>query len=120
MLRVLLAQYRVPGRNAPVNSKAAVKYADAPVRLGMVELVALVLEHRRLAQHGETVGEAFRDEELPVIVLGQFHGHVLPVSGRAFPDVHGHVEHLAPNAPHQLGLRERRPLEMQATHHAIR
>ena len=119
MFRVLLAQYRVPGRNEPVNSKAAVKYADAPVRLGMVELVALVLEHRCLAQHGETVGEPFRDEELPVVVLRQLHGHVLPVSRRTFPDVHGHVEHLALDAPHQLGLRERRPLEVQSPHHAV-
>ena len=119
MLRVLLAQYRVPGRNEPVNSKAAVKDADAPVRFGMVELIALVLEHRCLAQHGEPVGETFRDEELPVIILRQLHGHVLAVGRRAIPDVHGHVQHLAPNAPHQLGLRERRPLEVQSPHHAV-
>lgn len=119
MFRVLLAQYRVPGRYPPVDTQAFVEYADAPVRLGMVELVALVLEHRRLAQHGESVGEPFRDEELPVVVLRQLHGHVPSVGRRAFPDVHGHVEHLALDAPHQLGLRERRPLEVQAAHHAV-
>ena len=119
MFGVLLAENGALGRYAPVNAQALVKDADAPVRFRVIELVALVLEHRRLAQHGETVGEALRDEELPVVVLRQFYGHVLPVSGRAFPDVNGHVQHLAFDAPHQLGLRERRTLEVQPPHHAV-
>ena len=119
MFRVLLAQYRVPSRNEPVNSKAAVKYADAPVRFGMVELVALVLEHRRLAQYGEPVREAFRYEKLPVVVLRQLHGDMLAVGRRAFAYVNGDIEDFSSDAPHQLGLRERRTLEVQPPHHAV-
>ena len=87
MFRVLFAKYRMVCRYAPVDAKAVVEDADAPIRFGMVELIALVLEHRCLTQHGEPVGETFRDEELPVVVLGQLHGHVLAVGRRAFPDV---------------------------------
>ena len=119
MFRVLFAKYRMVCRYAPVDAKAVVEDADAPVRFGMVELIALVLEHRRLAQHGETVGEALRDEELPVVVLRQLHGHVPAVSRAALADVHRHVEHGTLDASHQLGLRERRTLEVQAAHHAV-
>ena len=119
MLRVLVAQDGPVGRYAPVDAEARVENADAPVGFGMVEIVALVLEHRHLAQHGETVGKASRDEELPVVVLGQLHRHMLPVGGRAFADIDRHVEHRAPHAPHQFGLRERRTLEMQSAHHPV-
>ena len=81
MLRVLFAEYGVFRWYAPVDAEAIVKNADAAVRFGMVKLVALVLEHGRLAQHRETVGETFRDKELSVVVLGQLYGHVLAVSG---------------------------------------
>ena len=79
MLRVLFAEYGVFRGYSPIDAEAVVKDADAAVRFWMVELVALVLEHGRLAQHRETVGETFRDEELPVVVLRQLYGHVLSV-----------------------------------------
>ena len=43
---------------------------------------------------------------------------MLPISGRALPDIHGNVQHTALHHAHQLALRVRRPLEMQAPQHA--
>ena len=119
MLRVLFAEYGVFRWYAPVDAEAIVKNADAAVRFGMVELVALVLEHGRLAQYGKTVGETFRNEELPVVVLCQLYGHVLSVCRRAFAYVNGNVQHFSSYASNQFGLSERRTLEMQTTHHAV-
>ena len=119
MLRVLFAQYCVFGRYLPVNTQATVKNAYAAVRFWMVELVALVLENGRLAQHGETVGEAFGNEELAMVVLGQFDRYVLAVGRAALAYVDGNVENGSLDAAHQLGLGERRALEMQAAHDAV-
>ena len=85
----------------------------------MVELVAFVLEDRGLAKDGKAVGEAARDEELPVVFLREFNGDVLPVSGAAFAYVHCDVEHCPAHTPHQLALGEGRALEVEATHHAV-
>ena len=79
MLCILLTECGMFGRYSPVNTKTAVKYTDTAVSLGMVELVALVLEYDRLAQYGKTMREAFRDEELSVVVLGKFNRDVLAV-----------------------------------------
>lgn len=119
MLRILLAQYRLVRRYPPVDAQTLVQDADAPVRFRMVEVVALVLEHRRLAQHGKAVSKALRNEELPVVVFRQLHRHVLPVRGAALADVHRYVQHRPLHAPHQLALRVRRPLEVQPAHHAV-
>ena len=119
MLRILLTQYRLLRRYAPVDAQALVQDADAPVRFRMVEVVALVLEHRRLAQHRKSMRKTLRDEELPVIVLRQLHGHMLPVRRAALADIHSHIQYRSFHAAHQLALRVRWPLEVQATHHAI-
>ena len=70
MLRVLVAQHGVVCRYAPVYAETAVKDAYAPVCLRMVELVTLVLEHRRFAQHGKAMRKPFGDKKLEVVVLG--------------------------------------------------
>ena len=116
---VLLAQDGLLRGDAPVDAEAVVCYRDACVGLRVVELIAFVLEDGCLAQHGETVGEAFRDEELAVVLFRKLHGDVLPVGGRAAADVDGHVEDGSPDAPHELALREGRPLEVQAAHDAV-
>ena len=105
--------------DAPVDTETAVQDADAAVGFGMVEVITLVLEHSLLAQDSEAVGEPPGDEELAMVVLAQFDGHVLPVGGAAAPDVHRHVKHPAANAAHQLALRERRSLKMKAAHHPV-
>ena len=110
---VLLRQYRLVGGDAPVDGEVGVVPRDGALELRGVEAVALVLEDHLLAQHAEPVGETPRDEELPVVVLGELHGHVPPEGRRASPDVHRHVQHGTPDDPHELRLREGRLLEMQ-------
>ena len=70
---VLAAEDSLGGGDAPVDAKGVVEDADAAVGLRVVELVALVLEDGGLAEYGETVGEALRDEELTVVVFGEFY-----------------------------------------------
>ena len=79
MLRVLVAQYGVACGYAPVNAEASVEYAYAAVGLGVVEVVALVLEHGHVAKHREAVGKPLWYEELAVVLLCELHCHVLPV-----------------------------------------
>ena len=120
MLRVFLTQYGVFRGYAPVYTQTAVQDADTPVCFRMIEFIALVLEHGCLTQYGKTVSKAFRDEELPVIILRQLYGHVLAVCRRTFAYVNGDIQHFSFYASYQFGLCERRTLEMQPTHHAIR
>ena len=114
MLPVLLRQYRLVGGDAPVDAEVGVVPRDGALRLRGVEAVALVLEDHLVAQHAEPVGETPRDEELPVVVLGELHCHVPPEGRRASPDVNRHVEHGALYHANELRLREGRLLEMQA------
>ena len=61
------------------------------------------------------MGKAFGDEELAVVVLGEFHGYMLSEGGRADADIDGYVENGTAHTTYELGLREGRTLEMQAT-----
>ena len=119
MLRVLVAQDGMLRGDAPVDTERTVQNADAAVGFGVIEVVALVLEDRRLAQYREAVREASWDEELAMVVLAQFDGHVLPVGGAAAPDVHRNVQHPSAHAAHQFALSEWRRLEMKAAHHPV-
>ena len=47
----------------------------------MIELITLVLEYSCLGKDSETMCKAFRDKELAMIILGQFHNHMLAVVG---------------------------------------
>ena len=117
--RVLVGQDGLVHGNAPVDAQAIVQDADAGICLGVVELVALVLEHGRLAEHGKAVGKALGDEELAVVLCGKFHGHMLAIGGRPLADVHGHVENPTAYTSYKFRLRVGRALEVQASHHAI-
>ena len=110
---VLLRQYRPVGGDAPVDAEVRVVPGDRALRLRGVEAVALVLEDHLFAQNAEPVGEAPRDEELAVVVPGEFDRHVPPEGRRAFADVHSHVQHGAPDDSHELRLSVWRLLEMQ-------
>ena len=110
---VLFRQYRPVGGDAPVDGEVGVVPGYRAFGLRGVEAVALVLEDHLLAQHAEPVGEPSRDEELPVVVFGEFDRHVLAEGRRTSPDVHRHVQYGALDDPHELRLREWRLLEMQ-------
>ena len=104
MLGILLTQDCLLYWNAPVYSKALVKNAYATIGLGVVELIALVLEHRRLAQYGKSVGKAFGYEELTLILFTEFYGYVLAVGGASFADVYGYIKHFTTHAAEELAL----------------
>ena len=64
MLQVLLTEYRLLHRYAPINAKRLVLDVDAAVSLWMIELVALVLEDGGFGEHGKAMSKTTRDEEL--------------------------------------------------------
>ena len=73
MSGILFAQNGFFYRNPPVDTQRFIQNADTTVRFRMIEIVALVLEDGCFAQYRKSVGETLRDEELAVIVFGQFH-----------------------------------------------
>ena len=85
----------------------------------MVELVALVLEYRALAQDREPVRKTLRDVELEMIVLSKLRCNVPPVGRGSFPYVHRDVEDSPAHAPHQFRLAVRRTLEMKPAHDPV-
>lgn len=119
MARVFLAEDGFVFRDAPVDAEALVRDGDAVVGFGMIELIALILEDGSLAQYGKTVSEAFRNEELTMILFCEFDGDVLSVSGRPFPDIDGHIQDGSSHTPDKLALRIRWALEVQSAHHPI-
>ena len=64
MLQILLAEYGFLNRYAPVDAKRLILDIDAAIGLGMIELVALVLEDGSFGENGKAMGKTTRDEEL--------------------------------------------------------
>ena len=93
MLCVFLRQQSFICRNAPINGQAIIYDAYATISFWMVELVTLVLEYGRFAQHGKSVCEATGYKELAVIILGQFYSHMLAVSRTSFANVNSNIKH---------------------------
>lgn len=120
MLGVLVAEDGFAGGYVPVDAETVVEDADATVGLGMVELIALVLEDGGVAEDGKAVGEALGDEELAVVVLGQLYGDMLAEGGTATTYVDSDVEDGTADAADELGLGEGGPLEVEAPHNAVR
>ena len=112
MFRIFLAEYGMLSRYSPVYAQTVVKYADTTVRLGMIESIALVLEHRCFTQYRKTVCKAFRYKKLPVVVLSKFHSHMSPVSRRAFSYINRDIKHFAFYASYKFGLCKWWTLEM--------
>ena len=119
MARILLRQDGLVGRNAPVDAQRIVKNTDARVGLRVIELVTLILEYSRGRQHGKTMSKALGNEELKVVVFGEFYGNMLSVGGTALADVDGNVEYGPADAAHEFALGERRTLEMESSHDTI-
>ncbi len=60
------------------------------------------------------MGEADRNQQLPPVLGRKLDRDVLAKRWRGAADVHGDIENAAAHHPHQLVLRERSGLEMQA------
>lgn len=106
------------GVDAPVDAEAGVEDGDAAIGLGGIVVVAFILEYGNVGEDGEAMGEATGDEELALVVFGEFHGDVLAICGGAFADIDGDVEHVAAHAADKFGLGEGWALEVEAAHHA--
>ena len=104
MLRILLTQDSFFGRNPPVKTQGFIQNADTSIRFRVVEIVTFILEDGCPAQHGKSVGKALRNEELAVVVFGQFHGHVLSVSRASFADVYRYIQYATFHAAFQFAL----------------
>ena len=116
MLGILLRENSMLCRNLPVDAQALVEDRDSPVSLRMIELIALILEHGSFAEYGKTMGKTTWNKELAMIILRQFHRHMLTVCWRTLTDIHGYIQYSPFHTSHQLALCKRRSLEMQATH----
>ena len=92
MSQVFFREDGFSGVNPPVYGEGFVEDGDAAVGFGMVTVVAFVLEYGDRAEDGEAVCETMGDEELAVVVFGEFDCYVPPECGGAFSDVYGYVE----------------------------
>jgi hypothetical protein len=109
------APCRCPARQSPTAGRSRQCSARAAVRSSRWSCTETP---RTLAEHQETVRKARRHPELAVVVGAQLHAHPLAERGRAFADVHRHVEHGPLHHAHQLALRLL-DLVVQAAQHAF-
>lgn len=116
---VLLREKDILDRQRPVDAYVRVIPGYSAFRFGVVELIAFVLEQRLLAQDGETVGEALRDEGLEVVLPCQLYHLIFAICRGILAQVHSHIQDTAFNYPDKLALGKRRLLEMQATEDAV-
>ena len=65
------------------------------------------------------MGDAAGQEQLPVVLSGEFHRDVHPEGGGAFPYVHRHVQYVPAYHPDQFGLGVLSYLVMEAAHYAV-
>ena len=59
------------------------------------------------------------EEELEVILSGEFYGHMLPEGGRTLPDVHRHIEYGTADHPDKFRLGMFSFLEMEPPDDAV-
>ena len=85
----------------------------------MEELIAFVLEKRFFGKDGKTVGKAFGNEKLPVVLSGKLDCTVLQVGWRIAPEVNGNVKNLAEDASYNLALGVWRALEMETADNTV-
>lgn len=77
MVKILRRKNHLVGRDSPVYTQRWVVPRYGALAFRAIIIVALVLEYGHVAQHAEAVGKSTRDEELAMIVLGEFYGYVL-------------------------------------------
>ena len=119
MLGVFVTEDGMGSGDVPVDTQGVIEDADASVRLGMIELITLVLEHGCLTEDGKAMGEAFGNKELPVVILCQLHCDMLTVCRTTLTDIHCDIEDGSLDTAHELALGIWGTLEMESTHHTI-
>ena len=119
LLEILIAEDSLLHGNLPVDTQLFVHKLNAGIGLGMVEVVALVLENGNITQYGKSMGEATGDEELAVVVLAELYGYMLTIGGRSLADVDNDIEHPALDTTHNLALRIGGTLKVKTTNDTI-
>lgn len=119
VMAILLREEDLVGRDPPVDRQIGVVPGQRTFRLRGIEVVALVLEDHLIGQDAESVRKTARDEELAMILFGQFHGDMLAEGGRAAADVHRHIQHGTLDHADEFRLCMGRFLEMQPAEHAV-
>lgn len=92
----------------PINTQGRIEQLNATIRLGMIKLVTLILEHGGLTEHREAMRKALINKHLPMILPTNLYRLVLPISRGVFPQIYGYIEHRPADDPNQLSLRKRR------------
>ena len=96
----------------PIYAKTIIQDGNAAICLWVIEVITLILEDCSLAEHSEAMSKTTGNEELAMIILGQFYCYVLAVCWRTLANIHCYIEHCALDTAHQLGLCEWWTLEM--------
>ena len=120
MFPVLLGERQRDADLRPRNAQRRIVEPKPPVGRRAVEVVALVTEERIVLKNDEAMGKPARDVTLPAVFARQMHGDVPPERRRPLADVNGHVPNRPADDAHELRLRVRRGLPVQAAHHALR
>ena len=63
----------------PIDTEGVIENADTSICFRMVKVITLVLEDGCFRKNGESMGKALWDEELDMIVFGQFYSHMLAI-----------------------------------------
>ena len=92
MLGVFVTEDGMGSGDVPVDTQGVIKDADASVRLGVIELITLVLEDGCLTEDGKAMGKAFGNKELPMVILCQFHCDMLTVCRTTLTDIHCNIK----------------------------
>jgi hypothetical protein len=115
MVPVLGGKDDLFGGQLPVNPDIWIVPCDGTLRLRMIEIVALILEHALLGKDAESMGESPGHKKLKMILFTQLHREVLPISRRILSDIYCNVENTAFYDPYKLCLGKGVFLEMKAT-----
>ena len=91
---------------------------QSPLISGMIEISTLIAELRDLRENQEPVGEAFRNIELFMIVLGQDLTIPFSVCAASLSQIHRHIKNTAADHTHQLSLRVLL-LKMKTAQHSL-
>ena len=95
--------------------------SDTPFSRRTVEIIDLILKHRRLAHHHKTVGKSARHKHLPAVFRRKFYRKMPPEGRRITTQIDDNIHHSALRHSDELALSRSPGLIMQtASHSAVR
>lgn len=119
MTQVFSAEDGLLNGDAPVDAQLFVHELDASIGLGVVVVVALVLENGNIAEHGKAMSKTAGDEDLTMVVARELDGDMLTKGGGTTADVDNDIKNSTLNTTHELALRVGHTLIVEATDDTI-